>query len=554
MAEMYPEQIPLAISKDPRRSAEIKVYRKLGECLTDEWLVIYSAVFHKYDEKGREKIGECDFIIAHPTHGILFLEIKGGRICYIPEKDQWTSTDRHGSTRNIKDPFKQAEDALFHIMKTILQGKYRKYRYRSGVIFTDSNLDQKMEYLNGRPRGVLCEESEFTNNFYTWLMSRLSQHPTTDGKGYEKPLGQQGINRLQEIYCQPVTLALSRANLIENHMERVKIITSPLQKQILETTNESLWVNGGAGTGKSLLAVEIFNRTPSSSRICLLCFNKPLADSYDLKMRNNSFCGTFHKLIKDLTGKENIPENEMNYSISKAIDKLRNSELYDLVIVDEGQDFQDEWWKLVLNLVKPDSRLVIFYDKNQSVYSNPKSLLPNCNLKEVNLRENYRNAIPIGEVGRDLYEGYDVELIGPDLPRNQTLEVISLIPGKNISEFILQLVGEIKKKEAINLGFIAILCEGSEQVGELKRSFVEKSYEVRPAGSFEDNQISIDTVRRHKGLEYPYVILVTNQNLEAHRELCYVGVTRAQIKLFVVKTQPNRGDSHLNKVLGKLAH
>lgn len=548
MAEMYPEQIPKVILSDPRRSAEKKVYRKLGECLTDEWLVIYSAVFHKYDEKGREKINECDFIIAHPTHGILFLEIKGGRICYIPEKRQWISTDRHGSTMNIKDPFQQASNALFHFRENILKGKYR---CRHGVIFTDSNLDKKMEYLNGRPREILCEESEFTNNFYTWLMSRLSQHPTTDGKVYESPLGHWGINRLREIYCQPVTLSLSRANLIENHMERVKIITSPLQKQILEMTNESLLVNGGAGTGKSLLAVEIFNRTPSSSRICLLCFNKPLADSYDLKMRNNSFVGTFHKLIKDLTGQENIPENEMNYSISNAIKKLRNNELYDLVIVDEGQDFQDEWWKLVFNLVKPDSRLVIFYDKNQSVYTDPKNLLPNRDLKEINLRENYRNAIPIGEVGRDLYEGYDVELIGPDLPSNQTLEVRSLVPGENISESILQLVGEIKEKEAINLGFIAILCEGSEQVGEFKKSFMEKGYEVRAAGNFEDNHISIDTIRRHKGLEYPYVILVTNQSLEAHRELCYVGVTRAQIKLFVVKTQPNRGDSHLNKALNK---
>src|SRR3546814_14795192 len=59
--------------------------------------------------------GEADFLICHPSRGLLVVAIKGGRIALAYAQREWTSTDRHGVAHPIKNPFAQARRGQYGI-------------------------------------------------------------------------------------------------------------------------------------------------------------------------------------------------------------------------------------------------------------------------------------------------------------------------------------------------------------------------------------------------------------------------------------------------------
>ena len=59
MAKMWPKEVPLWVVANERRSAEIKVFRKLQEELNDEWEVFYSRPWWGIGHNGEEVDGEA---------------------------------------------------------------------------------------------------------------------------------------------------------------------------------------------------------------------------------------------------------------------------------------------------------------------------------------------------------------------------------------------------------------------------------------------------------------------------------------------------------------
>lgn len=74
---------------------------------------------HQADNDGAEYDGEADFILAHAKHGLLFIEVKGGRVSCREEDEQWLSTDRDGFRFKIKNPISQARSSKHHFLKRL---------------------------------------------------------------------------------------------------------------------------------------------------------------------------------------------------------------------------------------------------------------------------------------------------------------------------------------------------------------------------------------------------------------------------------------------------
>ncbi len=99
MARFFPAELPTRVHQDPLRSAEIKVFDALRQQLSSAgaWTVFYSVAWlgrRGGADGGAARDGETDFIVAHPDHGILLIEVKGGRIGYDGAHGQWTTMDR----------------------------------------------------------------------------------------------------------------------------------------------------------------------------------------------------------------------------------------------------------------------------------------------------------------------------------------------------------------------------------------------------------------------------------------------------------------------------
>ena len=90
MAVMWPRSLPSYVVQNMLRSTECAVFRRLEEELDDSFVVYYSRPWLGLREDGEEIDGECDFIVAHATLGLLALEVKGGAVAYDPHTDRWT--------------------------------------------------------------------------------------------------------------------------------------------------------------------------------------------------------------------------------------------------------------------------------------------------------------------------------------------------------------------------------------------------------------------------------------------------------------------------------
>jgi hypothetical protein len=71
---MYPKQFPFP--NDPKRWAEFQTYKAFSE-LDGSWAVFYGLAWQGQVD-GRQKDGECDFVLLHAKYGLYAVEVKGG--------------------------------------------------------------------------------------------------------------------------------------------------------------------------------------------------------------------------------------------------------------------------------------------------------------------------------------------------------------------------------------------------------------------------------------------------------------------------------------------
>src|SRR5262249_30385685 len=142
------------------------------------------------------------------------------------------------------------------------------------------------------------------------------------------------------------------------------------QIRVLDSLGEirRLGIKGAAGTGKTLVAIQKARREAGNGRrVLVLCFNRYLAD-YLAERAEGFTVKTFHSLCRDLAKAAGIPfdpskaEDEPGFWANEAPGKLLEAldvypdERYDVVIVDEGQDFREYWWIAIEKLLRDPER------------------------------------------------------------------------------------------------------------------------------------------------------------------------------------------------------
>ena len=140
MAIMFPERLPENVESD----AERRLFDEFRRTFSDDFTV-FAGVAWLSKRRGRGAFdGEADFIVAHPKHGILVLEVKGGGVEYDAQAGSWHSTDRSGMRHRIKDPVQQARDSM-HVLRRKLAEAEPTARYRypmaNAVAFPDTHFE-----------------------------------------------------------------------------------------------------------------------------------------------------------------------------------------------------------------------------------------------------------------------------------------------------------------------------------------------------------------------------------------------------------------------------
>jgi superfamily I DNA and RNA helicase len=211
--------------------------------------------------------------------------------------------------------------------------------------------------------------------------------------------------------------------------------------------------------------------------------------------------------------------------------------VYDAIIVDEAQDFGDEYWMPIEMLLTDleSGLLYVFIDENQDVYSRsgqipvksePIVLDRNCRTSAAIHRAAYRHYRGTEVVPSDI-EGVPVEIVTAGDTDRQ---------AKSVCAIIIRLVAE----ERIPPHHIAVLiCDHENKAiyeRALKRFPVPSTVSLQHLEDYREGSLTVDTVRRFKGLERPVIILwgFDSSDPERDREILYVGMSRATSVLYLV--------------------
>jgi hypothetical protein len=524
-ATIWPRQLPAAIRSESRRAAEIKVYDALSEQLPLGWAVYYSRPWHGETSTGAEIDGECDFIVAHASHGVLFIEVKGGSISYDPELDQWHSVDRYKIKHRIKNPLKQAVDSKYHLLaKAKAQRGWPKghIRFRHAVIFPD--VGTVPAHLGAdKPRELIATRSDM-QKLGEWIVQRLSG-------GDEDPLGRHGLNVIDDLVAHPIQLRVPFGHIAADDDEAIDNLT-PQQFHILTAIQDlnRVAISGGAGTGKTVLACEDARRhSEQGVRTLLTCGSGVLAEHLRVKLEGTHVeVATFSNVCRKIAVQAGLITSEGDASKSDLPELLfyalaKCPELaYDVVIVDEAQDFPSVTWDSIAALVSSadTSSLHVYFDSNQKIYGDLRGHFDSYTLLPIRLSRNLRNTQNVHDAAQLFYRGPHLTADGPEGAQVRWIEAEDSIAQERLVDEVRTLV-YIDEVSPADITVLTVNKDSLLAVETSLRDFVRKG-------------LSIFTISDFKGLENRFVILVASRVLSDAPELAYVALSRARVHLSVL--------------------
>jgi hypothetical protein len=176
-----------------------------------------------------------------------------------------------------------------------------------------------------------------------------------------------------ETWVPSLSLGTRARELAERRFE-----LDPVQLGILDglLENGRVLVQGGAGSGKTLLAAEAARRHAAlGKKVIVLCFTQPLRKWLAARLTPDGVevqtVSGFAKALVDAADGPSAPDDMTDSEYWKEV-LLRAGELcerhWDTVVVDEAQDLQEEAWLLVQELAD-GQRLWAFQDPGQSFWA-----------------------------------------------------------------------------------------------------------------------------------------------------------------------------------------
>jgi len=421
------------------------------------------------------------------------------------------------------------------------------------VWFPDVNLIGRDLGLSPALKGITLDSSDIertqkaiTNIFKNALGQEPRKGPTKAGmKAIQKYLAPSWKIPI----CLSKKIGDDKRSIFETTRSQFTALT------LIERFNRAT-ICGPAGSGKTFLAIEKARRIVKNNpekRVVIVCFNVVLAKYLKqiIPYPKQVDVFNFHGLCMDFCKKANIDipicdphvdqrlffKNEMPDSLLEALSLI--DDRYDALIVDEGQDFEDNWWLPLQELLQdPDEGMFyIFFDDNQNLYGKKRNLP--LSGPPFSLSENCRNTKQIHAETMKYYKGeINITAIGPDGLPPVFYEIDAQTYEKNI---VGKAIADLLRNEKVKPSDIAILTPNKESKSiwnkgdRLANCIITWQRDEQGLG----NNLFCSTIHSFKGLESPIVILTETYAVWKDRkdELFYIATSRATSHLIIIRTK-----------------
>jgi hypothetical protein len=624
MAITIPETIRTSAT-----AGERLFFTTLKTFLPDDYIVYYEP-----EIQGRRP----DFVIIGPDLGIVVLEVKDytKKTLLQLNHDEWHIINTSSGEQTIvKSPMRQARENMFHVVDVLkkdknliqLDGKYKfhlKFPYGHGVVFTRLySKDFVQDGLYSVVEPSLCftrdeidpDKEGFSEEVLIEKILNMFVVPFR----LREPLSFEDINAIRyhlfpEVrisaefkppvpYQDQLLLSLHDIKTMDLHQEN-------LAKQI---GDKNRLIRGVAGSGKTIILAsraKMLSKQNPDWKILILCYNISLAnaiqqmvnhmlnepeDLFDFDptaksvQNQNIIVRNFHSWLKnDLKMKEQ--------QLPNLIEKLEKKEAilptYDAVLIDEGQDFETDWLRLVSLLINEDTQsLLLVEDRAQTIYQRKRSYLQDTGFsfqgRSKVLSINYRNTQQIVKFAWDFYREHSLfknkvvnrdlegEIIAPQSTKRRGPEP-GIVKAANFSEEMKIVARSIKKlhiekkvpfedililyrvKRTHQLPIIDLIKRSLQEAG-LPFYWMTENDVSKRSYQKDDRTIKISTIDSSKGLDFRAVFIVNvdsmpfplEENKEREVSLLYIGMTRAKEYLCLSYTGESEFTRYLDQKLGE---
>ncbi|AKU14477.1 hypothetical protein AzCIB_4591 [Azoarcus sp. CIB] len=534
MARIHPEgwqRIPASGAL----ARELETLATLAEGLPDDHAV-YHGIHWTRVNRDHALFGEIDFVVVGPSGRLLLIEQKSG---FLDETQDGLVKTYAKAKKNVSVQMARSADHLRERLGVFLKG--HKARIEALLYCPDYAVRQpgsagidpaRIVDASRRQHLVAIVESLLRDEVRDRVVLDNIQRFLTD----ELEL----VPEVNAIVGQAEALYTRLAGGLAEWARRIEM--EPFR----------LRVTGTAGSGKTQLAMAVFRDALAAGRRPLyVCYNRPLADHIALIAPPGGEIATYHQLCdRVLRAHGEVPDFRQPDAFARLETRFRELDAgeawrFDELIVDEGQDFREEWRDALLRLLRPGARAWWLEDPLQNLYDRPPVALPGW--VRITSARNYRSPVDI------------LSALNRMLPLPQTLEAGSPLTGSDI-EFLTWtdsagLVDATKRAmtRAIGLGFrrdmiATITFRGREhsvftpfdRLGTHRLKAFTGNYDLLGNPVYSDGDFLIDSVYRFKGQAAPCVIF-TEIDFEALDPLTvrklFVGATRASMKLLLVVSE-----------------
>lgn len=482
----------------------------------------------------RRKDHEVDLAVAFEGGGIVVVEVKGSRV-WCEDGAWWI--ERYGQPSPI-DPVTQAREGQYalrsYVTNTPQWGSRLPVRWGHAVVLPYTHVDDDFAMVDaGRWQVAGSNDLHRLADFLRAVVMDQSNGKrlldADDIAAMLESLNGRGL---------PQRDLIGRAEERSDEVEKL----SAEQAVILDAARllRRVEIRGGAGSGKTWLAVEQARRlAKSGQRVALTCYSRGLAAWLQRRVASfprkeqPAYVGTFHNLGVEWgapTGSDDdsdfweveLPRQMVDLGAAQPQGKL-----YDAIVVDEAQDFADLWWPAALAALRDEESggLYVFSDEGQRVFSRfggpPAGLVP------LVLDHNLRNTRQIATSFSSLTP-IRMRLGAVDGPDVRFVECSSDEALDRADDAV-----DVLLEEGWRPQDVALLTTGRRHPEQVQRQAAgQESYW---ASFWDEEQVFYGHVLGFKGLERSAVVLALNEEepTERSRERLYVGLSRPRDQLVV---------------------